>query len=124
MRLLLDTHALLWWLADKGLTDQARDAIADPANLVMVSAASAWEISIKKALGKLTAPDDIEQQVDDGGFTPLPISITHGLAAGQLPRHHDDPFDRMLIAQAFAEGLTIVTHYKRFKDYDVPMLAT
>ena len=122
MRFLLDTHALLWWLADEALTDQARDAIAEPANLVMVSAASAWEISIKKALRKLTAPDDIELQIDEGGFTPLPISIAHGIAAGQLPRHHDDPFDRMLIAQAFAEGLTVVTHDKRFADYGVPQL--
>jgi PIN domain nuclease of toxin-antitoxin system len=124
MRLLLDTHALLWWLADEGLTNQARDAIADPANLVMVSAASAWEISIKKALGKLSAPGDLEQQVDASGFIALPISVAHGLAAGQLRRHHDDPFDRMLIAQALAEGLTIVTHDKRFADYNVAMLPT
>lgn len=124
MRFLLDTHALLWWLADEGLTDQAKDAIADPANLVMVSAASAWEISIKKALGKLAAPDDLERQVDESGFTPLAISITHGLAAGQLPRLHDDPFDRMLIAQAFAEGLTVVTNDKRFSEYDVPTMST
>ena len=123
MRLLLDTHALLWWLADEGLTTQARDAIADPANLVAVSAASAWEISIKKALGKLAAPDDLEQQVQEGGFSPLPISIAHALAAGQLARHHEDPFDRMLIAQAFAEGLTIVTRDKRFNDYGVPLLS-
>jgi PIN domain nuclease of toxin-antitoxin system len=122
MRLLLDTHALLWWLADEGLTDRARDAIADPANLVMVSAASAWEITIKKALGKLSAPDDLERQVEVSGFTPLPISVVHGLAAGRLHRHHDDPFDRMLIAQAFAEGLTVVTHDKRFADYNVAML--
>jgi PIN domain nuclease of toxin-antitoxin system len=124
MRLLLDTHALLWWLADEGLTDQARDAIADPANLIMVSAASAWEISIKKALGKLATPDDLEQQVDEGGFSALPVSVAHAIAAGRLPRHHDDPFDRMLIAQALAEGLTIVTHDKRFADYDVAMLPT
>jgi PIN domain nuclease of toxin-antitoxin system len=122
--LLLDTHALLWWLADEGLSDQARDAVADPANLVMVSAVSAWEISIKKAVGKLTAPDDLERQVDEGGFVPLSISIAHGIAAGELPRHHDDPFDRMLIAQAFAEELTIVTHDKRFADYDVATLST
>ena len=122
MRLLLDTHALLWWLADEGLTNQARDAIADPANLVVVSAASAWEISIKKALGKLAAPDDLEQQVHAGGFLPLQISISHGIAAGQLPRHHEDPFDRMLIAQAFAEGLTIVTRDKRFEDYGVALI--
>jgi PIN domain nuclease of toxin-antitoxin system len=97
--------------------------IADPDNLVVVSAASAWEISIKKALGKLAAPDDLEQQVRTGGFVPLPISIAHGIAAGQLPHHHEDPFDRMLIAQAFAEGLTIVTRDKRFNDYGVTLLA-
>jgi PIN domain nuclease of toxin-antitoxin system len=122
VRLLLDTHALLWWLADEGLTPQARDAIADPANVVVVSAASALEISIKKALGKLAAPDDLEQQVHAGGFLSLPISIAHGVAAGQLERHHEDPFDRMLIAQAYAEGLTIVTRDKRFSEYAVTLL--
>ena len=122
MRLLLDTHALLWWLADEGLSTHARDAITDPANLVMVSAASAWEISIKKALGKIAAPDDLEQQVKMGGFSALPISIAHGTAAGQLARHHDDPFDRLLIAQAIAEGLRIVTRDNRFDDYGVALL--
>lgn len=122
MRLLLDTHALLWWLADEGLSDRAREAIADPANFAAVSAASAWEISIKKALGKLAAPDDLEHQVQAGGFSPLPITIGHAVAAGRLPRHHEDPFDRMLIAQAFAEGLTIVTRDKRFDHYGVALL--
>jgi PIN domain nuclease of toxin-antitoxin system len=124
VRLLLDTHVLLLWLADEGLNGQTRDAISDPDNLVMVSAASAWEISIKKALGKLSAPDDLERQVDESGFGPLPISVAHGIAAGRLPRHHDDPFDRMLIAQAYAEGLTIITRDKRFADYNVAMLPT
>jgi PIN domain nuclease of toxin-antitoxin system len=124
VRLLLDTNALLWWLADHGLTDQARETIAEPANFVAVSAVSAWEISIKKALGKLAAPDDLEHQIQAGGFTPLPVTIAHGLAAGQLARHHDDPFDRMLIAQALAEGLTIVTRDKRFNDYGVSVLPT
>jgi PIN domain nuclease of toxin-antitoxin system len=122
VRLLLDTHALLWWLADEGLSPQAQDAVADPANLVVVSAVSAWEISIKKALGRLVAPDDLEHQVQAGGLAPLPISIAHGIAAGKLPHHHEDPFDRMLIAQAFAEGLTIVTRDKRFDEYGVPLL--
>jgi len=122
VRLLLDTHALLWWLADEGLNPQAREAIADPDNLVAVSAASAWEISIKQALGKLTAPDDLEQQLQAGGFTALPISIAHGIAAGRLPRHHEDPFDRVLIAQAMAEGMTIVTRDKRFDNYAVALL--
>jgi PIN domain nuclease of toxin-antitoxin system len=122
VRLLLDTHALLWWLADQGLSLQTREAIADPDNLVAVSAASAWEISIKKALGKLAAPDDLEQQIQAGGFTALPISIAHGIAAGRLARHHEDPFDRVLIAQAIAESMTIVTRDKRFDDYAVALL--
>jgi PIN domain nuclease of toxin-antitoxin system len=122
VRLLLDTHAVLWWLADESLTAEARDAIRDPANMVAVSAVSAWEISIKKALGKLSAPDDLEQQVHANGFTPLPISIAHGVAAGRLDRHHEDPFDRILIAQALAEGLMIVTRDKRFGDYGVALL--
>lgn len=122
MRLLLDTNALLWWLADESLTTVAREAIADPVNLVTVSAVSAWEISIKKTLGKLAAPDDLEQQVASGGFEALPITIAHGIAAGRLPRHHEDPFDRILIAQAFAEGLTVVTRDKRFGGYGVALL--
>ena len=121
MRLLLDTHALLWWLADEGLNAPAREAIADPANLVAVSAASAWEIAIKKALGKLAAPDDLEQQMQAGGLVPLPISIAHGTAAGRLPHHHEDPIGRMLIARAIAEGLTIVTRDKHFDAYGVPL---
>lgn len=90
----------------------------------MLSAASAWEISIKKALGRLSSPDDLERQVEESGFTPLPISVAHALAAGRLPRHHDDPFDRVLIAQALAEGLTIVTHDKHFADYNAATLPT
>ena len=84
----------------------------------MVSSASAWEISIKKALGKLAAPDDFEHQVQASGFLPLPISLAHGVAAGRLDRYHEDPFDRMLIAQA----LTVVTRDKRFDEYGVPLL--
>jgi hypothetical protein len=79
-------------------------------------------ISIKKALGKLTAPDDLEHQVQAGGFLPLPLSIAHGVAAGQLVRQNEDPFDRMLTAQARAGGLTIVTRDKRFADYDVALM--
>jgi PIN domain nuclease of toxin-antitoxin system len=123
LRLLLDTRALLWWLADEELTAEARALIADPENAVTVSAASAWEISIKQALGKLTAPDDLDQQILDSDFAPLPISIRHAMVAGRLPRHHDDPFDRMLIAQAQLEELTILTRDKRFGDYDVRVAA-
>jgi len=119
LRLLLDTHVLLWWLADDELTSDARALIADPANEVAVSAASAWEISIKKALGKLAAPDDLEHQILACDFMPLPISVSHAVSAGQLPRHHDDPFDRMLIAQAKLEQMAVVTRNQRFGDYDV-----
>ena len=121
--MLLDTHALLWWLADEELAPETRDQIADPANSVAVSAASVWEISIKRALGKLTVPDDLPEQIRASDFAPLPIDLNHALAAGQLPKHHDDPFDRMLIAQAQIEQLTIVTRDKRFRDYDVAVVS-
>ena len=122
MRLLLDTHVLLWWLADREISAGGRRVIADPTNDVAVSAASAWEISIMKALGKLVAPDDLEEQIQSGGFTPLPIRLDHAIAAGALPRHHDDPFDRMLIAQAKVEQLTLVSRDDHFRDYDVVLL--
>ncbi|MCB0915734.1 MAG: type II toxin-antitoxin system VapC family toxin [Actinobacteria bacterium] len=122
MRLLLDTHALLWWLADAPLSTVARDLIADPTNVVYVSAASGWEISVKTALGKLVAPDDLESSLTDCNFDSLPISFSHALAAGRLPPHHRDPFDRMLIAQAQHEGLTLITRDPRFEPYDVTTL--
>ncbi len=123
MRLLLDIHPFLWWMADRDLASDARAAIADPTNDVFVSAATAWEISIKRALGKLRAPDDLTAQLETNAFKPLPISVDHAIAAGSLPRHHDDPFDRMLIAQALLEQLTVVTRDPRFAPYDVRLLA-
>lgn len=123
MNLLLDTHALLWWLAnDPTLSDKAAGAIAGGESRVFVSAATAWEISIKRSLGKLQAPMDLEHQMEEHRFEPLPISVSHGSAAGSLPRHHDDPFDRILVAQAAAEGLTIVTRDARFAAYGVPLI--
>lgn len=123
MRLLLDTHVLLWWLADDpSLAREAGDAIADPAAAVFVSAATAWEIAIKQSLGKLDAPNDLERQVEVNRFEPLSITIGHAYSAGTLPRHHDDPFDRMLVAQALAEGLMIVTRDPRLGTYGVPTL--
>ena len=125
MNLLLDTHVLLWWLADDaGLEHETRSAIEDASNIIHVSAASAWEISIKKALGKLDAPDDLQAALIASQFQPLPISILHATRDGQLPRHHDDPFDRMLIAQAQAEQLTLVTHDTMFRSYEVPIVWT
>jgi PIN domain nuclease of toxin-antitoxin system len=124
MRLLLDTHVLLWWLADdKGLSPAARSAIADGESAVFVSSASAWEIAIKRALGKLKAPSDLEAQLESNRFEPLAITISHAMVAGALPRHHDDPFDRMLVAQAMNERLTVVTHDDRFALYGVATLS-
>jgi PIN domain nuclease of toxin-antitoxin system len=124
MMLLLDTHTLLWWLTDdRTMAQPARQAIANPATVVYVSAAAAWEISIKSALGKLSAPDDLEDQMREGGLTELPVTVADALVAGTLPRHHDDPFDRMLIAQAHRRGLTIVTRDPLIARYGVPTLA-
>jgi PIN domain nuclease of toxin-antitoxin system len=115
-RLLLDTHAFLWWLADTPeLGDSARKAIADERNEVFVSAATGWEVAIKRAAGKLQAPDNLDAMVEESGFSHLPVAFFHGEQAGALPMHHPDPFDRMLIAQAQAEGLVIVT-----KDPNIP----
>lgn len=123
MKLLLDTHALLWWLADLELRPQARAAIEDPGNLVVVSAASVWEIAIKRSLGKLRTGSDLLGAISDAGFEPLPISLPHAEVAGSLPPHHRDPFDRMLIAQAQALDLAIVTRDPAFDAYGAPLLA-
>jgi PIN domain nuclease of toxin-antitoxin system len=123
MRLLLDSHALLWSLADPDeLRADARSAIQAPANDVFVSAASVWEISIKRARGRLETSADLVLEIEAARFQPLPISHPHGVAAGSLPEHHSDPIDRMLIAQAQLEGLTIVTRDPRFEPYGVPIL--
>ena len=120
IRLLLDTHVFLWWLADdQALPDKARDAIRDGSNTIYISAASAWEISIKKALGKLEAPENIETIVEQERFLKLPISLDHGEAAGRLPPHHHDPFDRMLIAQAQCEDLLLLTVDRNIPKYQV-----
>ena len=124
MTLLLDTHVLLWWLAeDDRLTPTMREAIADPATPVMVSAASAWEMAIKAGLGKLTIPGDLAGELERQGFDELPVTVQDGVAAGALPRHHADPFDRMLIAQAVRQRFVLVTADRRFADYDVRTLS-
>lgn len=120
MQLLLDTHALIWWLSnDSTLAVAAKKEIANPDNIVFVSAASAWEIAIKKSLGKLQAPDDLSIQLEKNRFKPLAISIDHALNVEKLPLHHQDPFDRILIAQAMSEKLIVVTRDRRFKAYKV-----
>lgn len=119
-RLLLDTHVFLWWLLDDPrLGPEARAMITIPDNLVFVSAATGWEIGIKRALGKLLAPLDLEREVERNGFAPLPITFFHGEQAGALPQHHRDPFDRVLIAQAQAEGLLLVTADNHFSAYGI-----
>lgn len=125
MKLLLDTHVLLWWLADSPrLRPDARAAIADPENEVYISAASIWEASIKRALGRLEfETDELVAALGSGDLEEMAVRVRHGLAAGELPRHHQDPFDRMLVAQSAAEGLTVVTHDRVFDDYGVPTIA-
>jgi PIN domain nuclease of toxin-antitoxin system len=123
-RFLLDTHVFLWWLSDDpALGAEARQMIGEPRNQVLVSAASIWEISIKQAKGMLEAPEDLEALVEDEGFTKLPISLFHGQQAGKLPEIHRDPFDRMLIAQAQAEGLELVTADGIIPQYGVRVVA-
>ena len=124
MKILLDTHVLLWWLSgDRALPRAAHAAIADPETTVVVSAASAWEIAIKRVAGRLEAPDDLVDALRANDFEMLAISVAHALAAGRLPPHHGDPFDRMLVAQAQIEGLTLVTVDQRLPEYDVTLLA-
>lgn len=119
-RFLLDTHVLLWWLDDSAeLGPRCKELIADQRNQIYISAATTWEISIKKALGKLEAPDDIDSIVEDEGFSKLPISLYHGQLAGSLPMLHRDPFDRMLIAQAQAEGLILMTSDSNIGQYNL-----
>jgi PIN domain nuclease of toxin-antitoxin system len=123
VRLLLDTSALLWWLdGDAKLGPSARSAIADPDNEVLVSAASAWEVSVKRASGKLDAPFDIVSAIDRNYFIELPIEVAHAVAAGGLPQHHKDPFDRMLVAQAQLEDLTLVTSDSEIAKYELELL--
>jgi PIN domain nuclease of toxin-antitoxin system len=124
VKVLLDTRILLWWLsADPSLPPLAEGAIANPDVEVWVSAATAWEIAIKRAAGRLEAPDDLLDALAANDFDSLPIAAAHALVAGGLPDHHADPFDRMLIAQARIEGLTLISVDRRFPDYDVELLS-
>jgi PIN domain nuclease of toxin-antitoxin system len=122
VRLLLDTHILLWWLADDDrLPAPARDAVNAAAE-VRLSAASVWEIAIKRTLGRIEVPEDYLDAVDASDIQLLSITGQHAEAAGALPRHHDDPFDRMLVAQAWTDDLTLVTADRRLPEYGVPVL--
>lgn len=122
--LLLDTHVFLWWRAnDPRLQTHARETIAR-ASIVYVSAASAWEAAVKQALGRLVLPAPFAAGVDESGFQRLAITFEHAAEAAGLPPHHGDPFDRMLIAQARLDGLTLVTHDRVIAAYDVALLWT
>jgi PIN domain nuclease of toxin-antitoxin system len=127
VQLLIDTHALLWWLAgDEALSKAARAAISDDSNAIFVSTASVWEIATKHRLGKLPGiaaiAADLEAIVTDQGFIGLPISLRHGQVAGALPGPHRDPFDRMLMAQAILDRLVLVSNEKSFDAYGVGRL--
>ena len=124
MRVLLDTHTLLWWLdGDRRLSRRARSVIADEDNTALVSAASAWEISTKVRLGKLPGAIEVAAELPaillQQNFEPLPITIVHALRAGNLPGPHRDPFDRMLIAQAQDEDVALVSNERLFDAYGV-----
>lgn len=123
MRLLLDTQVLLWALgSEQALSSQTRATIEDPGSAVFVSPVSPWEIELKRAAGRLVVRDDYVAKIEESGFAQLPISIGHAVAAAGLPPHHRDPFDRMLVAQARLEQLTIVTRDRHIASYDVEVM--
>lgn len=123
MRLLLDSQVVLWSLeSPERLPTEAVAAITDPANSVDVSVASLWELAIKQSIGKLKVDGDLRKHLTQQSFSELPVLGEHALAVRDLPLHHRDPFDRLLIAQAMCEGLTVVTSNRAFAVYDVPIL--
>ena len=124
MKLLLDTHAFLWWLSDPAhLAAEARIAIANPRHFVFVSAASIIEIAIKQASGKLKVSEPPEAMIEPCRFRELPLKVAHAAALRELSLVHKDPFDRLLVAQAKVEGMTLVSRDTILSQYDVPILA-
>jgi PIN domain nuclease of toxin-antitoxin system len=120
--LLLDTHVVLWWLADDPLLSDEIKAKLDHEPDIYISAATIWEVAIKQAIGKLPEPAGLPERILASGFRELPIGSGHAVAAGRLPLIHRDPFDRMLIAQAQCEDLTLVTRDARCQQYEVAVL--
>ena len=121
MKYLLDTHVLLWWLAnDEELTPDHQRTIRNKRNTCFISAATVWEISIKTGLGKLVVPEEYLEVARSQGFLELPISWTHAQGVKQLPDHHKDPFDRLLISQALSEGMTLLTVDENIRKYQLP----
>lgn len=123
-QLLLDTHAFIWWRENNARLNRGARQRIGTAAVVFVSVASAWEAAIKIAIGKLRLSESLEAGVEAAGFEKLPITFGHAQAVGMLPRHHSNPFDRMLVAQALCERLTIVTHDRRFAPYGIDLLWT
>ncbi len=123
MRLLLDTHVVLWQLSGERELSQSAVAAIAAADDLLFSVVSFAEIGIKAAAGKLVVPPDLKAKITDAGVRSLALAAAHGLAVAQLPAHHGDPFDRLLIAQAMTEGLTLVTADANFASYDVPIVA-
>ncbi|MCB0758457.1 MAG: type II toxin-antitoxin system VapC family toxin [Flavobacteriales bacterium] len=128
MVVLLDTHALVWvWTGDKRLSRSTRDLLASDGVVGTVSTASIWELAIKRSIGKFELKLDLDvlvRALPEYGFTTLPVSMEHALAVKQLPFHHRDPFDRMLIAQARTENMHVLTADPHFKSYDVLLMST
>lgn len=123
MKYLLDTHIFLWWLqGHPSLTSEARAIIADPKVVIGVSAASFWEIAIKKKMGKLKYPGNLLKELEKNSFQSLSITPQHALETEKLPDRHKDPFDRMLIAQARVEKITLITSDKEMANYKLPLL--
>ncbi|GAA2411238.1 type II toxin-antitoxin system VapC family toxin [Streptomyces pulveraceus] len=123
MRLLLDTRVVLWWLDDSPQLTSSLKELLDTEPAVYVSAASPWEIIVKQFLGRFEGPGDLAEQVRDLQFGSLPITAAHGVRAGRLPMVHTDPFDRILIAQAQAEGMMLVTRNRWIPQYDVQVMS-
>jgi PIN domain nuclease of toxin-antitoxin system len=125
LRLLLDTHAALWWLsADERLGERAIAELEDDANEVLLSAAVVWEVALKRSLGKLDVPDDFAATFLRADVRALPVSVEHAAAVERLPWHHSDPFDRVLVAQATIEDAAVVSGDERLRVYGVPVVWT
>ncbi|WP_328865399.1 type II toxin-antitoxin system VapC family toxin [Streptomyces sp. NBC_00304] len=122
MRLLLDTRVAMWWIADAPQLSASYKELLETEPAVYVSAVSAWEVTVKQFLGSFEGPGDLAEQVRDLRFRDLPITAAHGVRAGRLPMVHTDPFDRMLIAQAQAEGMALVTRSPWIPQYDVQVI--
>jgi len=123
LRLLLDTHVLLWAISDPDrLSAKASAAIAAEENEVFVSVVSPWEIAIKKSRNRIETPDDLDRGLEDSGFKLLPVLLRHTRAIESMPHHHRDPFDRMLVAQAVVDGLTLVTADRKLTRYATALM--